>query len=67
RRTQPFTGLNEWGIPTAASLLEVAALSDPPDIVATGGIQTALDVARCLALGASCVGMAGAFLRYAVE
>lgn len=67
RRPQPFTGLNEWGISTAASLLEVATLSDRPDVMATGGIKTALDIARCLSLGASCVGMAGAFLRYATE
>ncbi|GEN33718.1 MULTISPECIES: type 2 isopentenyl-diphosphate Delta-isomerase [Aneurinibacillus] len=67
RRAQPFAVLNEWGISTAASLLEVATLEVRPDIMATGGIQTGLDTARCLALGASCVGMAGVFLRYAVD
>ncbi|AMA73594.1 MULTISPECIES: type 2 isopentenyl-diphosphate Delta-isomerase [Aneurinibacillus] len=67
RRVQPLDMLNEWGISTAASLLEVASLSEKPDIVATGGIKNGLDIARCLALGASCVGIAGAFLRYAVE
>ncbi|ERI10103.1 type 2 isopentenyl-diphosphate Delta-isomerase [Aneurinibacillus aneurinilyticus] len=67
RRTQPFDILNEWGISTAVSLLEVTQLAGRVDVMATGGIRTGLDVARCLALGASCVGMAGAFLRYAVD
>lgn len=67
RRTQPFDILNEWGISTAVSLLEVTQLEERIDVMATGGIRTGLDVARCLALGASCVGMAGAFLRYAVH
>jgi isopentenyl-diphosphate delta-isomerase len=67
RRAVSLDMLNEWGISTAASLLEVVGLAKRPDIMATGGIQNGMDIARCLALGASCVGMAGVFLRYAVE
>jgi isopentenyl-diphosphate delta-isomerase len=67
RRVLPLDVLNDWGITTAASLLEVMSIAQRPDVMATGGIRTGMDVARCLALGASCTGMAGAFLRYAVE
>ncbi|RMG10107.1 MAG: type 2 isopentenyl-diphosphate Delta-isomerase [Deltaproteobacteria bacterium] len=40
----------EWGIPTAASLLLLEGL--PLRLVAGGGLRSALDVAKCLALGA---------------
>ncbi len=46
-----------WGIPTAGSLLQVSA-SHFNTVIATGGIQSGLDVARSIALGASACGMA---------
>jgi isopentenyl-diphosphate Delta-isomerase len=74
RRSVPFDMLNSWGLTTAASLLEAAdaklsmqAGSRDFEIMATGGIQTAMDIARALALGANCTGMAGFFLSYAVQ
>jgi isopentenyl-diphosphate delta-isomerase len=36
-------------------------------IIASGGIQDGIDVAKCVALGATAVGFAGAFLRAAVQ
>ncbi|HBL17559.1 MAG: type 2 isopentenyl-diphosphate Delta-isomerase [Elusimicrobia bacterium GWA2_69_24] len=48
--------LDEWGIPTAASLLETAPLGFT--LVASGGIRNGLDIAKCLALGADVCGMA---------
>lgn len=51
----------DWGIPTGASVAQLSGLG--LEIVATGGIYSGLDVARALALGASCGGIARAFLQ----
>lgn len=51
----------DWGIPTGASLAQLSGL--PLTMVATGGIQHGLDVARAIALGASAVGLARPFLQ----
>ncbi|WP_273365168.1 type 2 isopentenyl-diphosphate Delta-isomerase [Alicyclobacillus herbarius] len=54
----------QWGLPTAASLCEVVAtVGERVDVVASGGVRTAHDVAKSLALGAVAVGIAGEFLR----
>lgn len=57
-----YSGLEEWGIPTAVSLLE--CLSVPGlAVIASGGVRSALDIGRCLALGARAAGMALPFLK----
>jgi isopentenyl-diphosphate delta-isomerase len=67
RRDRQVTALNHWGLPTAISILEVKELGLPVEIVATGGIRSALDAARALALGAKIVGAAGHFLKILLD
>ncbi len=51
----------EWGIPTAASVAQLSGLG--LGVCATGGLADGLSVARALALGARCGGIARAFLQ----
>ncbi len=54
----------DWGIPTAASLIEVRKAVKLP-VVASGGLRNGLEVGKCVALGASMAAMAYPFLRAA--
>jgi isopentenyl-diphosphate delta-isomerase len=54
-----------WGIPTAESILNVKKTVPNMTIFASGGIKDGLDIAKCVALGATLGGMAGNFLKAA--
>jgi isopentenyl-diphosphate delta-isomerase len=54
-----------WGIPTADSILNVKKAAPDMTIFASGGLKDGLDIAKCLALGATLGGMAGHFLKAA--
>jgi len=56
-----------WGIPTAASLLEVLSLNLPVFAIASGGLNNGVDAAKALSLGAGMAGMAGCLLRAMLE
>ena len=54
-----------WGIPTAESILNVKKAVPDMTVFASGGIKDGLDIAKCIALGATLGGMAGNFLKAA--
>jgi isopentenyl-diphosphate delta-isomerase len=54
-----------WGIPTVKSILNVKRATPKMTIFASGGIKDGLDIAKCVALGATLGGMAGQFLKAA--
>ena len=54
-----------WGIPTADSILNVKKAVPDMTVFASGGLKDGLDIAKCVALGATLGGMAGQFLKAA--
>ncbi|MGC9107540.1 MAG: type 2 isopentenyl-diphosphate Delta-isomerase [Infirmifilum sp.] len=54
---------SNWGIPTAASILEVREVLPDILLIATGGIKTGVDVAKSLRLGADFAGIARLVLK----
>ncbi|MFC5448065.1 type 2 isopentenyl-diphosphate Delta-isomerase [Paenibacillus aestuarii] len=63
RRSAALAWLNDWGTPTSIALLEALSVYPRGAVIASGGITNALEAAKALTLGASAVGMAGAFLK----
>jgi len=55
----------DWGIPTAASVIETTQSVRIP-VIASGGIRSGIDVAKALGLGASLAGVAHPILESAV-
>jgi isopentenyl-diphosphate delta-isomerase len=65
RQRQLAARFLSWGIPTAAALQEIhTALPEVP-LIASGGLRSGLDIAKCIALGARLGGMASPFLKAA--
>lgn len=54
-----------WGIPTAESIGLVRKAAPAMTIFASGGLKDGLEIAKCVALGATLGGMAGQFLKAA--
>lgn len=57
---------SEWGIPTAASIIEVSRV-EGLEVIASGGIRNGLQAAKAIALGAGFIGMARPLLKPALE
>ncbi|WP_268913090.1 type 2 isopentenyl-diphosphate Delta-isomerase [Lentilactobacillus sp. SPB1-3] len=54
--------LSAWGLSTIESLIEAAPINLEMNVIASGGVKTPLDIAKCFALGADLVGMSGQVL-----
>jgi len=59
------TSFADWGLPTAETLLMARKGAPNLLLIASGGLRDGIDVAKCIALGASAAGMAGPFLKAA--
>jgi len=57
----------DWGIPTSDSILNVRKVAPELKIIASGGLRSGVDIAKCIALGATLGGMASPFLKAAVH
>jgi isopentenyl-diphosphate delta-isomerase len=55
----------DWGIPTADAIGYAKAAAPSLPIIASGGLRDGIDIAKCIALGATIGGMAGPFLKAA--
>lgn len=55
----------DWGIPTADSIRYVREAAPGLPVIASGGLRDGIDVAKCIALGATLGGLAGPFLKAA--
>lgn len=66
-RARVASAFRGWGIPTAESIRMAHQAAPEMRIFASGGLRDGLDIARCIALGADLGGMAGRFLKPAVQ
>ncbi len=55
----------DWGIPTAESLVQARRAAPNLPIFASGGIRNGIEIAKCIALGATLVGLASPLLKLA--
>lgn len=62
-----YTELYNWGIPTAASLINCRKLPGDLNVISSGGIRNATDIVKSLVLGAQIVGISGELLSFLVH
>ena len=53
-----------WGVPTAKAIIDARSLSKDVFIIGSGGIKTAVDLAKALIIGADMGAVSGEALRY---
>ncbi len=57
----------DWGIPTAEAIQYAVKAAPHAIVIASGGLRNGIDIAKCIALGASLGGIAGPFLKAASQ
>ena len=58
----------DWGVPTAASIIEARSICPPSvQIIGSGGIRTGLDIAKVLAIGADLSAIAKPLLEHCAQ
>jgi isopentenyl-diphosphate Delta-isomerase len=67
RRKHLLRFFDGWGTSTATAIAEAKDSGCVVDIISSGGIQTSLDIAKSIALGAKAVGIAGYFLKILIK
>ena len=55
----------DWGIPTTTSIQNVRRAAEGVMVFASGGLRNGVDIAKCIAIGATIGGMAAPFLKAA--
>lgn len=55
----------DWGIPTSDAVQYAVKGAPNLPVIASGGLRDGIDIAKCIALGATAGGMAGPFLKAA--
>ncbi|HSB65323.1 MAG TPA: type 2 isopentenyl-diphosphate Delta-isomerase [Anaerolineales bacterium] len=58
---------DDWGIPTVEVIENILQVAPGLTIIASGGLRNGIDIAKCIALGASLGGMASPFLKAAAQ
>lgn len=66
RRDHSLDFFNDWGLSTLESLLSIQGKTKV-DLIASGGIRNALDIAKALAAGAKVVGLSSYFLKLVTD
>ncbi len=64
---QVAAAFRTWGIPTAESIRLIHKEIPRMTLLASGGLRSGVDIAKCIALGATAGGMAGPFLKAASD
>lgn len=67
RREHKLDDMETWGQTTAVSLLEAMEVKEDSYLISSGGIRTAQDILKSLALGASLVGISSEFMHMVLK
>lgn len=67
RREHKLDDMEPWGQTTAVSLLEAMEVKSDSSIISSGGIRSAQDILKSLALGASLVGVSSQFMHMVLK